>query len=146
MGFHSTSPAESFNKTKIVYLSPEASTALLEIDNDAVYVAGGLVDEQLLKVNQTNLRFISVKLNHTNHISVFSKGKSLYAAAELGANAVRLPIDEFAPSDWCPQNKAKSSALPINTVVEILLTFMESQDWRIALEKHLPRRFRTVSL
>ena len=50
MGFHSVSPTEAFKDQKIIYLSPESSNPLLDIDKDAVYVAGGLIDEQLLKV------------------------------------------------------------------------------------------------
>lgn len=60
--------------------------------------------------------------------------------------ALRLPIDEFAPDDWNPQNRIKASALCINTLVEILLDVMHKHDWRQAFDKHLPHRYRTCSI
>ncbi|VDD77388.1 unnamed protein product [Mesocestoides corti] len=118
IGFHAGPPTEVFKSERIVYLSPDATDALLDIDSESVYVAGGLVDENLLK------------------------GKSLDTAAKLGVPAVRLPIQEFAPPDWCPQNKIKSCALPLNTVVEIFLVFLQHRDWRKTFEQCLPLRFR----
>ena len=75
--------------------------------------------------------------------SYFFKGKSCDAAKRLNVPAVRLPIEEFAPVDWFPQNRVKASALPLNTVVEILLTFLEHGDWRATLDHCLPKRSRT---
>ena len=73
----------------------------------------------------------------------FLKGKSLDTARSLNVSAVRLPIEEFAPADWFPQNRVKASALPLNTVVEILLAYLQHGDWRTAFDRYLPHRFRT---
>ncbi|VDK35368.1 unnamed protein product [Taenia asiatica] len=119
IGFHVGSPTDVFKSQQIFYLSPDASDPLLDVDRCSVYVVGGLVDENI------------------------AKGKSLDTASKLGIPTVRLPIQEFAPTDWSPQNSTKSSALPLNIVVEILLAFLQHRDWRTALDQCLPRRFRT---
>nr|CDS15705.1 RNA guanine 9 methyltransferase [Echinococcus granulosus] len=122
IGFHVGSPTDVFKSQRIVYLSPDASDPLLDVDKCSVYVAGGLIDENIVK------------------------GRSLDTASRLGISAVRLPIQEFAPRDWSPQNPAKSSSLPLNIVVEILLAYLQHRDWRTALDHHLPHRFRTPSI
>jgi len=62
---------EVFAKERIVYLSSESETAVTELEDDKVYVIGGLVD-------------------HNHH-----KGLSHSKATELGIATARLPIDEF---------------------------------------------------
>ncbi|KAM7540564.1 hypothetical protein Aperf_G00000031094 [Anoplocephala perfoliata] len=124
IGFHPESPVEVFRDLKIVYLSPDAPSPLLEIEKDSVYVVGGLIDESIEK----------------------ARGRSLDSAAMLNVTALRLPIDEFAPDDWNPQNRTKASALCINTLVEILLDVMHNHDWRQAFDKHLPRRYRSQGI
>ncbi|VDM31711.1 unnamed protein product [Hydatigera taeniaeformis] len=119
IGFHAGSPTNVFKSNQIFYLSPDAPDPLLDLDRYSVYVAGGLVDENI------------------------TKGKSLDTASKLGIPAVRLPIKEFAPGDWSPRNPVKSSALPLNILVEILLAFLQNRDWRTALDQCLPHRFRT---
>ncbi|KAM3182234.1 hypothetical protein ACTXT7_012793 [Hymenolepis weldensis] len=121
IGFHAESPTEVFKDQKIIYLSPDAPDPLIEVEKDIVYVVGGLIDESI------------------------EKGRSLDKAANLNVSAARLPIDEFAPADWNPQNRVKASALCINTLVEILLDVMHTKDWRQAFNKHLPHRYRTTT-
>ncbi|KAL5111289.1 hypothetical protein TcWFU_000983 [Taenia crassiceps] len=121
IGFHVDSPTDVFKSHRILYLSPDASEPLLDVDKCSVYVAGGLIDENI------------------------AKGKSLSTASKLGIPTVRLPIQEFAPSDWFPQNPTKSSALPLNILVEILLAFLQHRNWTAALNQCLPQRFRTRS-
>ena len=43
---YSTSPVESFPEKKIIYLSPDADDVLGEIEEDTVYVIGGIVDRR----------------------------------------------------------------------------------------------------
>ncbi|VUZ51037.1 unnamed protein product [Hymenolepis diminuta] len=121
IGFHAESPTEVFKDQKIIYLSPDAPDPLIEVEKDVVYVVGGLIDESI------------------------EKGRSLDKATNLNVSAARLPIDEFAPADWNPQNRVKASALCINTLVEILLDVMHIKDWRQAFDKHLPHRHRTTT-
>nr|CUU00331.1 hypothetical transcript [Hymenolepis microstoma] len=119
IGFHAESPTKVFKDQEIIYLSPDAPDPLIEIKKDAVYVVGGLIDESI------------------------KKGRSLDEATKLNVSAARLPIDEFAPAHWNPQNRVKASALCINTLVEILLDVMRTKDWRQAFDRHLPHRYRT---
>ncbi|VDN10058.1 unnamed protein product [Dibothriocephalus latus] len=119
IGFHAVSPAIAFPASKLVYLSPDAHSPLLDIELDTIYVIGGLVDE--------NVR----------------KGVSLAAANAIGTESARLPLQEFGPEGWGAENKTKSSALPINIVLSILLSYRQHKDWRKALETNLPKRFQT---
>ncbi|BHF61001.1 tRNA (guanine(9)-N(1))-methyltransferase activity [Sparganum proliferum] len=119
IGFHAVSPAIQFPTSKLVYLSPEAQSPLLDLEPDTIYVIGGLVDE--------NVR----------------KGTSLAAADSLGVETTRLPLQEFGPEGWGAGNRTKSSALPINIVLSILLSYRQHKDWRKAFETNLPKRFQT---
>jgi len=62
---------EVFPKEKIVYLSSESENAVTKLEDDKVYVIGGLVD-------------------HNHH-----KGLSHKKATELGITTARLPIEEY---------------------------------------------------
>jgi len=62
---------EVFPKEKIVYLSSESENAVTKLEDDKVYVIGGLVD-------------------HNHH-----KGLSHTKATELGITTARLPIEEY---------------------------------------------------
>jgi len=62
---------EVFPKEKIVYLSSESENAVTKLEDDKVYVIGGLVD-------------------HNHH-----KGLSHTKAKELGITTARLPIEEY---------------------------------------------------
>jgi Trm5-related predicted tRNA methylase len=42
--------SEVFDKSKIVYLSPDATDVLQTVDEDAVYIIGGIVDDNKLTV------------------------------------------------------------------------------------------------
>ena len=68
--------AKSLNK-KPIYLSPDAPNPLMQIDPNAAYIIGGLVDRTVLK------------------------NASLQRAAELGIPAVSLPIREFMKNRAC---------------------------------------------
>jgi len=62
---------EVFSKDRIIYLSSESENAVTKLEDDKLYVIGGLVD-------------------HNHH-----KGLSHSKATELGIATARLPIDEF---------------------------------------------------
>lgn len=53
IGFHAESPTEVFKDQKIIYLSPDASNPLIEVEKDVVYVVGGLIDESIEKVRRS---------------------------------------------------------------------------------------------
>ncbi|KAI4886306.1 hypothetical protein NFI96_016724 [Prochilodus magdalenae] len=102
-----------FPSEDIIYLSPDASEALEQVDEDKVYVLGGLVDESIQK-----------KLSYTR-------------AKELGVQMARLPIDEYMVKK--PNSKNfHSKILAINQVFEILLTYRDTGSWTIALSAGIP--------
>lgn len=51
IGLHVGSPTDVFKSQRILYLSPDASDPLIDVDECFVYVAGGLIDENIAKVN-----------------------------------------------------------------------------------------------
>ena len=105
----------SSQKEKLVYLTPDSPAPLEELNNDKVYVIGGLVDD-----------------------SVQKDTTKTYAADNQIVTA-RLPIQEH-----CLRNSAGNYSfkqiLTINQVFEILLKFYECKDWSIALGNVMPKR------
>lgn len=70
---HEEPLGQVFGERKLVYLSPDAEEPLAELDGDAVYVIGGIVD-----------RTVSANVSRDK-------------AARLGAEARRFPVREFLP-------------------------------------------------
>lgn len=69
--FHEESYDEMFDSNTLVYLSSDSETVLQELDSNAVYIIGGLVD-------------------HNAH-----KGLSYSRAQERGLRTARLPLAEY---------------------------------------------------
>lgn len=102
-----------FKKEEIVYLTPDSTNVLEDLDKSIVYIIGGLVDETPNKC-------------HT-----------LTSAKEHGIQTARLPIDEYmrkAPSG------TYSKILTVNQVFDILLTLYNTNDWKKALTAGVPPR------
>ncbi|XP_061565928.1 tRNA methyltransferase 10 homolog B [Cololabis saira] len=97
----------------VVYLTPDAEEALESVDDDTVYVLGGLVDESIQK-----------KL-------------SLLRARDLSVRTLRLPIDEYMVKKSNVKN-FHSKILAINQVFDILLMFCETGSWTRALQAWFP--------
>ncbi|XP_050972134.1 tRNA methyltransferase 10 homolog B isoform X3 [Labeo rohita] len=102
-----------FPSEDVIYLTPDASEALEYVEEDKVYILGGLVDETIQK-----------KISYTR-------------AKELGIRTARLPIDEYMVKRPNPKN-FHSKILAINQVFEILLTFRDTKDWIKALTAGIP--------
>uniref|UniRef100_A0A8C2I970 tRNA methyltransferase 10 homolog B n=1 Tax=Cyprinus carpio TaxID=7962 RepID=A0A8C2I970_CYPCA len=102
-----------FPSEDVIYLTPDASQALEYVEEDKVYILGGLVDETIQK-----------KISYTR-------------AKELGVRTARLPIDEYMVKRPNPKN-FHSKILAINQVFEILLTFRDTKDWIKALAAGIP--------
>uniref|UniRef100_A0A1I8AFR4 SAM-dependent MTase TRM10-type domain-containing protein n=1 Tax=Steinernema glaseri TaxID=37863 RepID=A0A1I8AFR4_9BILA len=100
--------------SSLVYLSPDAEMEpLMAVEEEAVYVIGGLVDES-------------------------GKGSMSREKAEaLGVRCRRLPIPEFMTKT---SSGTFNVMLTINQVVEILCRFATSGDWTDALEPVVPAR------
>ncbi|XP_051575374.1 tRNA methyltransferase 10 homolog B [Myxocyprinus asiaticus] len=102
-----------FPSEDLMYLTPDASEALEHVEEDKVYILGGLVDESIQK-----------KMSYTR-------------AKELGVRMARLPIDEYMVKRSNPKN-FHSKILAINQVLEILLIFCDTKDWTKALAAGIP--------
>ncbi|XP_048040647.1 tRNA methyltransferase 10 homolog B isoform X1 [Megalobrama amblycephala] len=102
-----------FPSEDVIYLTPDASEALEYVEEDKVYILGGLVDETIQK-----------KISYMR-------------AKELGIQMARLPIDEYMVKRPNPKN-FHSKILAINQVFQILLTFRDTKDWTKALVAGIP--------
>ena len=100
---------------KLVYLTPDSSYALEDLDDETVYVIGGFVDDTVKK--QTTLEFAD-------------KHKIVTA---------RLPIKEYCLKDENNKGTFKE-ILTVNQVFDILQKFYECKDWSIALSNNIPQR------
>ncbi|XP_061816552.2 tRNA methyltransferase 10 homolog B isoform X2 [Nerophis lumbriciformis] len=103
-----------FPAQSLVYLSPDAEQVLERVEQDKVYVLGGLVDESIQKM------------------------LSLSRAKELGVHVVRLPIDEYMQKKHNDKN-FHSKILAINQVLDIMLTLYDTGSWTQALNKWFPQ-------
>ena len=114
--FHEKPLRQVFDDEKIVYLTPDSKNSLIELENDKVYVLGGLVD-------------LSVKKNQTFE---FAETHKLQTAA--------LPILDYMEKDKSNTRHTYKRILSINQVFEILLCFHETNCWKTALQKGIPKR------
>ncbi|XP_031441030.1 tRNA methyltransferase 10 homolog B isoform X2 [Clupea harengus] len=97
----------------VVYLTPDAEQALENVDDETVYILGGLVDESIQK-----------KMTYSR-------------ALEAGVRTARLPIEEHMVRQ--PNGKNfHSKILAINQVFEILLVYRETGSWGRALPAGVP--------
>lgn len=97
-------------KSSLVYLTSDSETTLELLENDKIYVIGGIVDRNRLK------------------------GATLSRAKSLGIATAKLPLDEYL------QEMDSSRVLTVNHVCEILLKFKELKDWRQTLMAVIPGR------
>lgn len=103
-------------KEKVVYLTADSNEELLELDPDATYIIGGIVDKN---------RYKSLCENK---------------AKEQGVRTARLPIGIYLKE--LPTRKV----LTVNQVFDILVKWVECRDWRKALYDVMPlRKFENVS-
>ena len=98
----------------IVYFSPDAEDVCGELEEDKVYVIGGIVDRDRLK------------------------GVSFKASQEKEIKAVRLPINECGLLE--EGEKFPNKSLNVNTMYNVLLGYSEHQNWKDALRPVLPTR------
>ena len=110
-------------KKEFIYLSPDAEEELEDVSEDKVYIIGGLVDRQVIK-NRSMIRINNIK-----------NGNNL--DSEIKISAKRLPLKKYI-------DNISNPILNINTVVEILSSFMDMEknkkDWKKVLEYTLPKR------
>lgn len=67
---------ELFDTNDIIYLTPDATDILEELDKDKVYVIGGIVDESVIKVGlrwiNSGLRWVSGRWNTVDSLFYLS--------------------------------------------------------------------------
>eukprot|EP00916_Digyalum_oweni_P024449 GHVL01040386.1.p1 GENE.GHVL01040386.1~~GHVL01040386.1.p1 ORF type:complete len:163 (-),score=31.08 GHVL01040386.1:104-592(-) len=99
-----------FKKEEIVCLTPDAEEDLDTFDNDKVYVIGGLVDRTIMKC------------------------ETMEQANQVGEIVLRkLPFKKYVPVH-------QSTVLNINTVVEVMVAWLQTKDWVASLTKCIPQR------
>ena len=108
-------------KKEFIYLSPDAQEDLEDVNEDKIYIIGGLVDRLVIK-NRSMIRFNDIKNNDGNK--------------EIKIVARRLPLQKYLDNI--------NPVLNINTVAEILSLYMDmdkdQKDWKKAIEASLPKR------
>ena len=116
INIHAAPYWEVYEPSELVILSPDASQELEEVEENKVYVIGGLVDRQL-KLNQT-------------------QGQARNVFDEETVQIRKLPFKKY-----CSESKM-SSVLNIDTVVGLLMDMYTLNDWEKAFEKRIPQRKR----
>ncbi|XP_072045383.1 tRNA methyltransferase 10 homolog B-like [Amphiura filiformis] len=104
---------EIFKTEDIVYLTPDSTNVLEQLESDKVYIIGGLVDE-------TPNKFYTL----TN-------------AKDHGLQTARMPIDEYMKKT---PSGTYNKILTVNQVFDILLTLHNTGDWKQALSAGVPPR------
>jgi len=111
--FDERSVLDVFDPSHLVYLSPDASQYLTELEEDSTYVIGGLVDD-----------------------TVQSQISSSFCD-KAGLRSCKLPIDLYMDKGATGSFK---QILTVNQIFEILLKFYETKDWRVALAAGVPNK------
>ena len=107
-------------KKEFVYLSPDAEEELEDISEDKIYIVGGIVDRTVIQDLSMN-RVKNIQNDNSYDIKIVTK---------------KLPLIKYIKD-------VKNTVLNINTVVEILSLYVDmdkEKDWKIVLEKALPKR------
>ena len=108
-------------KKEFVYLSPDAEEELNDVNEDKIYIIGGIVDRTVIQNLSLN-RIISLKNDDNCEIKIVAK---------------KLPLIKYIKD-------VKNTVLNINTVVEILSLYADmdedKKDWKTVFEKALPKR------
>jgi tRNA (guanine9-N1)-methyltransferase len=99
------------NLSNVVYLTSDSTTTLQGLEDDKIYVIGGIVDRNRLKRT------------------------AIERAEKLGVATAKLPLDEYL------SNISSTKVLTCNHVFDILLQYRANDnDWSKALQQVLPSR------
>ena len=107
-------------KKEFVYLSPDAEEELDDVNEDKIYIVGGIVDRTVIQDLSMN-RVKNIQNNNNYDIKIITK---------------KLPLIKYIKD-------VKNTVLNINTVVEILSLYVDmdkEKDWKTVFEKALPKR------
>ncbi|KAG5639690.1 hypothetical protein H0H81_005873 [Sphagnurus paluster] len=103
-------PTQTDIQKSVVYLTADSEDELTELRPEEIYIIGGICDHN---------RYKNLCLNK---------------AKESGIRTARLPIGRYLAA--LPTRKV----LTVNQVFEILLKWVETQDWEAAFHSVIPRR------
>eukprot|EP00088_Acartia_fossae_P070776 TRINITY_DN9560_c0_g1_i1.p1 TRINITY_DN9560_c0_g1~~TRINITY_DN9560_c0_g1_i1.p1 ORF type:complete len:285 (+),score=44.60 TRINITY_DN9560_c0_g1_i1:74-928(+) len=106
---------EEFDVEKLVYLSPDADKYLEDLEPDAIYVIGGIVDDTVQ--SKMSLQFIEAVQAECRKLPI-----PLYMERKDGGGGTFKQI------------------LTVNQVFDILLKFQETKSWPEALKAGVPAR------
>ena len=99
------------NLKNVIYLTSDSDNTISELDNDKIYVIGGIVDRNRLK------------------------GIAMRRAQELGVATAKLPLEEHL------EKMPATRILTTNHVFDIMLKYREcGNSWGEALQRVLPSR------
>ena len=114
LNFSEKSLIDTFENRKqdLVYLTPDSDNLLEDIEDNKIYVIGGLVDDSVKKLS------------------------SLSFAKDQGLTTAKLPIDKY-----CSRIEGSfKQILTINQVFEILLNKIQGFSWPQVFSQSLPSR------
>lgn len=110
----------------VIYLTADSDEELLELKEGQTYIIGGICDHNRYKVSAT----------YTNR-TLSNRGlKNLCRnkAADSKIRTARLPIGRFLAS------LTTRKILTVNQVFEILVKWVETRDWELAMQSIIPKR------
>lgn len=118
---HDKPYSEVFELDKLVYLTADSPNVIEEIDHTKIYIVGGIVDHNRLKVLE-----IFVVISHLKHIT-------LNKATAQNIATAQLPIGKYLHLN-------SRKVLTVNQIVEILLNYDVTKNWETAFLKTIPQR------
>lgn len=105
MGKHEQCHTEVFadEVDKLVYLSPDATDVLMEIDPDKIYIIGGIADTHIQKVRAYTVMIAFLRPSLCTRLTAachhrLTQGLTLRKARDQGIATACLPLKEFEAS------------------------------------------------
>ena len=122
--------------TKIVYLTSDSENTLLTLDNNTVYVIGGIVDRNRHKgiayARARSLRSSCGPIGRSHHPKY---NGTTTTTTRISVSTAKLPLTEYIA------HMPSTPVLTINHVFHILLQYRNSNnDWNAAFQAVLPAR------
>ncbi|SBT71293.1 tRNA m(1)G methyltransferase, putative [Plasmodium malariae] len=95
---------------------------------DKIVVLSPIATEDLTEIRKDHVYIISALVDRS-----VSKNLSFYQASLHGLETRKLPLEQYV-------KKKKSNVLNVNTVIEILISYLKDKDWLKVFEKCIPQK------